>query len=347
MDFFKTAKKGIRIVLDIFILLYGVFYYVIFGKTREKAHLALIRFHCLSGGRTTDFFSWILGRFSKKINLDLFELNNVFLPEKTENEINHIVEKINHEGFYLFDEKCPEEIVDHLHHFALSQPCQIQVDGLNNANSMIFDPKNPKASRYIVPMDATLDDDVIQSMLVDKTLLKIAAKYLRSLPILDICQLWLSPAWSKEPSIEAAQKYHFDMDRIKWIKLFIYLVDVDENNGPHVFVKNTHRYDKRQNHLLKGGYVRLEDSEVESVFENQVIRVTGKRGTIFLADTRAFHKGLLPNLGYRGILQLEFTSSLFGSTYPSIDNVQVNNKELLKLLKIYPDMFPIVKSVRT
>ena len=32
--------------------------------------------------------------------------------------------------------------------------------------------------------------------------------------------------------------FHYDVDDFKFLKLFFYLNDVDENCGPHVYVKN-------------------------------------------------------------------------------------------------------------
>ena len=47
-------------------------------------------------------------------------------------------------------------------------------------------------------------------------------------------------AW-KGASSEAAQLFHFDMDRIRFLKVFIYLTDVGTENGPHVYVRGSHR----------------------------------------------------------------------------------------------------------
>ena len=46
---------------------------------------------------------------------------------------------------------------------------------------------------------------------------------------------------SKKADSEAAQMFHFDLDRIKWLKFFIYLTDVKINSGPHVYVSGTHK----------------------------------------------------------------------------------------------------------
>ena len=33
--------------------------------------------------------------------------------------------------------------------------------------------------------------------------------------------------------------YHYDIDGFKFVKIFFYLTEVNENDGPHVFIKNT------------------------------------------------------------------------------------------------------------
>lgn len=335
-------KKVVRFFLDINLFFYGCFYYWIFHKTPPKSYLAMIRLHCLSGGRMTDFFVFCLSKMRKKIEFDKLNLPEVFLSGRTEMEVSGIVEKIQENGYYIFDEKMPSKIMDHLYNIAMTSPCDLDDINTKRNKREFFDSKNPKASRYNVPTEVLLNDAIVQSIFLDKTLLNIASGYLKSLPILDICALWLSPAWAKEASVEAAQKYHFDMDRLKWIKFFVYLVDVDEKNGPHVFVKGTHKYDKRQNHLLKGGYVRLEDAEVENVFLDQVVKITGKRGTMFLADTRALHKGLLPSFGYRVAFQLEFTSSLFGGFYKKYENIHLKDEKLKEVFNSYPKIFPLI-----
>ena len=57
--------------------------------------------------------------------------------------------------------------------------------------------------------------------------------------------MWWSTARGKKPTIKSettnksAHFFHFDLDRPKWLKLFIYLSDVGNLNGPHIYIKNS------------------------------------------------------------------------------------------------------------
>ena len=110
--------------------------------------------------------------------------------------------------------------------------------------------------------------------------------------------------------------YHWDMDRLFFLKFFFYLTDVTPETGPHVFVAGSHgskppalRQDRR-----------YEDNEVTPHYAAEAIRtICGPRGTIFAADTRALHKGQPVVLGERLALQVEFAISKFGQNYRNAD----------------------------
>ena len=74
--------------------------------------------------------------------------------------------------------------------------------------------------------------------------------------------MWWSVAGNKQPDSAAAQLYHFDMDRIRWIKFFINLTDVTAENGPHCFIAGSQQTCGIPRHLLAKGYTRLSDEPV-------------------------------------------------------------------------------------
>lgn len=85
----------------------------------------------------------------------------------------------------------------------------------------------------------------------------------------------------------------------KQIKVFIYLNDVDERNGPLAYVECSHKiFDKIQNYL-KGDRTKRsrfsKGSDLE-IFEKNATKFTGKAGSILIADTSGRHAGL-PVLG--------------------------------------------------
>ncbi len=109
---------------------------------------------------------------------------------------------------------------------------------------------------------------------------------------------------------EHAQLFHRDKDDWRFVKLFVYLTDVDEDSGPHVFVPGSQRPRRREFASQR----RYRDDEVESVFGAGAERhFTGGRGTAFLENTFGLHKGLPPRRGERLIFQV--TYSLFPLLY--------------------------------
>jgi hypothetical protein len=68
----------------------------------------------------------------------------------------------------------------------------------------------------------------------------------------------------------------------------------------------------RMREMLSRGYVRISDEEIAQLFgvEN-VIELTGRKGTVIAVDTLGYHKGKAPQSGARLVAQLEFATPLF------------------------------------
>ena len=118
--------------------------------------------------------------------------------------------------------------------------------------------RKPLAPTYQFSEQTCLESPDIQNLCADPTFLAVSQAYLRSSPVLDIVTMWWSTAFSHEASSGAAQLYHFDMASLKWLKFFVYLTDVSAENGPHCFVKGSHRSGQPYS-LLRHLYSRLPD----------------------------------------------------------------------------------------
>jgi hypothetical protein len=81
------------------------------------------------------------------------------------------------------------------------------------------------------------------------------------------------------------QNFHRDIDDLRFVKLFCYLTDVDEESGPHVYLPGSHRANK----LTATG--RYQEEEVYQAF-GEPRRFTGPAGLTFLENTYGFHRGL-------------------------------------------------------
>ena len=138
----------------------------------------------------------------------------------------------------------------------------------------------------------------------------IAEKYLGCAPQFVGSQIW----WSY-PHLDATGKqtktplygFHYDIDDLKFLKIFFYLNDVDEDRGPHVIIGNTH---KKKNYFeIKNR--RLTDAVAVEKYGDQIKVIEGKAGEGFFEDTFCYHKGTHPNKR-RLLLQFEFAINDFG-----------------------------------
>jgi hypothetical protein len=147
----------------------------------------------------------------------------------------------------------------------------------------------------------------------DKMLSSVASIYLRTSIVVRDISFWRSfPTSTFEPSSESAQLFHFDLDELRWLKVFIYLTDVGPQNGPHVYIPSSHRPGSKPDHLLSRGYSRISDDDIEKYYPKDTWKsLCLPKGSIFFADTRCWHKGTPLYDGIRDILSIEYAPSFF------------------------------------
>ena len=82
---------------------------------------------------------------------------------------------------------------------------------------------------------------LIKNIAYDRTILNIAKNYFKTNPIVQSTQIWWTFSnidkdgqYINPPGNEFG--YHYDVDDFKFLKLFIYLSNVDEKSGPHYFI---------------------------------------------------------------------------------------------------------------
>ena len=141
----------------------------------------------------------------------------------------------------------------------------------------------------------------VEEVIYEKKILEIAKEYLGAEPIIDNCMIWISLPGNKDTSKDKIYGYHYDLDDFKFIKLFVYLNDVDKNTGPHTYIKKS-LHDKS---LYKSLRRRLSHKNIHNRYPNKEEILIGKKGTAFLEDTYGYHSGTLPKKN-RVILQCEY-----------------------------------------
>jgi len=300
----------------------------------------MIHLFCLSKGRSNDLLSFVIGKLKPGYH---FEKTSGILGDVGGEAQEAVVSSLRHQGYHVFKRRLPEDLCDRLLRYAMSHECRMSpMDGQSpdSARTVLYPRGKPETVRYDFPTQGLASNQDVQHLLADVSFAAIAQDYLGARPVIDVLSLWWSTDFSDRPDMESAQYYHFDMDRPKWLKFFIYLTDVSQGNGPHTFVAGSHRTGGIPSEILQKGYARLTDEEVEGQYARKdLIEFVAPRGTIIAEDTRGLHKGRHVVSGDRLVLQIQFSNTLFGGQYPStrMGNVICNELEIAK--HRYPDLY--------
>lgn len=161
-------------------------------------------------------------------------------------------------------------------------------------------------------LDQLAGQDFFRKLAFDSYFLSMAGAYLGCIPIHVQTNVWFSfPTFQEKNNLSTnAQMFHQDKEFAKFFKVFIYLTDVDENNGPHVFIEGSHIDEA---HTLGVPVTdRISDADITKYYAKERIKtLVGPVGTITFADTSGVHKGMTVRSGHRIMLQLEYASSLY------------------------------------
>ncbi len=251
-------------------------------------------------------------------------------------------------GYAILDTRLPQSTVDELAREFAQAPCTLTSDkgtSLTAGETVRVDLDAPLAEKYAVTTNALVQSDLVRSLLLDRGLLRIAQAYLGSAPIIDIITAWYSFP-SDTPSHEAAQVFHFDLDRIRWLKVFFLLTDQDLDTGAHIYVPGTQRDGGIDSRLLARGYARLEDDVVDQFHPRATWKtMEGKAGVILLEDTRGLHKGTNLVRDHRLMLQFEYAQSLFGHAAHLATTAlePVSDSHWQQMQAQYPETFAALK----
>jgi hypothetical protein len=268
--------------------------------------------HCRTNGRSTE----VLRRVMRQLKPPpaVIPAFNSVLGSFDAAKLNDISEQIRRDGYYVFPTLVPEAICQEIIEKARKTEGWTRWHGKGYETVPIFDPTHPITPRYVMPEAKIWQLLAYQRLVADPLFVNLSQSYFRGVSVLKDISLWWSPVTGSAPDEDAAQLFHFDYEPIPiWLKFFIYLTDVKPDTGPHVFVKGSHRLmHEKARALIRRGYVRISDEEIASTFgKENLVELTGRAGTVFVADTMGFHKGKLPETGDRVIAQIEYAMPLF------------------------------------
>lgn len=288
------------------------------GKSNsQKGYIAFRKLFVFTHGKSND-------SLSNEINNSIGKYETIdkkgILENYTSEQIKNAIDEMIQNGYHIFDIELDTETLNEIYQYAATTP--VSYMNTNNDNQeyssekILFDSTNPISPRYEFTQNEILKCNALQKLIFDSSFLNFAQEYLGCKPILDLVAFWWSAPFGGKAKNAAAQMYHFDLDRIKFMKFFFYITDVNTNTGPHCYVKGSHG--KLPKQINRDG--RFEDFEIEKIYgKENLIEINGKKGSIIAVDTRGFHKGKELIEGKRLLFQIQYTNSLFGQTYPAIN----------------------------
>jgi len=239
---------------------------------------------------------WIINLKTKAIGKTKLENKKSFFI-KNENKEEHI-KNLSKDGYTILDFKLSSEIVESIVKYSEEIKCY---DDYNDPTKPI-NIKNIPIETHVANYrrDQLVQFKKIMDIANDQSILQVVQEFLGAKPTISNLNMWWSFGGRKQA--EHAQLFHRDMDDWRFCKLFIYLTDVNEKSGPHIYVK----YSSTSAKLRK--IKRYSDSEVEGTFGQQNVKTfIAPKGTAFIVDTYGFHKGLLPERENRLLLQIQYS----------------------------------------
>jgi len=311
----SPMKSFLRIRADKVRVWAGLARYLLGGGMTLSGRQAALRLHCATNGRFTESMAPLLRRMRPPRPT---HAATGFLGTLSADKLENIAESIRRDGFYVFENRLPESLVEDLTQFATGRPCFVPGLSKSPGEHYVPDISAPLGKKYSVVEDEIIRSQAMQQLMADPSFLAVSETYLRTHPMMADVTLWWSAVHPGNAAEDAGQYYHFDFDTPPgWLMFFFYLTDVDSSHGPHMFVRGSHRPGHPAAAQLRArGYQRIEDREIEAAFgKENIVEILGRRGTILAVDTRGFHKGKPLEQGSRLMSQLIFTYPQFAGAH--------------------------------
>jgi len=310
--------KLLRLFFKPFIFIFGYIYFLVFKKNFYFVYQSYVATYCATSGFVSQLLSSLISLINK-----IFSKN-----KKTSQELIDISNQLKKKGYVIFEKKIKEDLLLELINLTKELKCNYSKYDLKSPR-VIFNDKIHFEPSYYYDQLELLNQKAVKDVIKFLMNLNISDAYFDSKSYLMAVNMWWSTVGEKSDTY-SAQEFHFDLDSIKWLKYFIYLTDVTPESGPHVYVEGSHKSFSKPYSLLKKGYARIKDDEIEDHFGKEKIhKIIGKKGTLVVGDTSCFHKGMVPKKNSRLIFEITLSNSLFRN--PSILDINqiffhLNNK---------------------
>lgn len=244
-----------------------------------------------------------------------------FLLAKIEKKIFKLF-YISSKTFFLNKINKNDELYIQLEKYGNTEPFQIRSLEENKEiiikyfkNQKIFNDKNPNSKFLVDERDPNLEVGYFDYQITarcphifeivnDERLITTLSTYFDGPYKLDYISTWWSFKNLAMNPKEKTQYFHRDLDNFNFVKLFIYLTDVDEENGAHEYIRFSHK-NKIENEISTKA-VSL-DKLSSSIQKGNLYKFIGKSGSATLENTFGLHRGSTPKTKDRLMIAMAFS----------------------------------------
>ena len=258
-------------------------------------------------------FEVIRNQIKVKKNDNYNQLTSLFF-ENNNFKFKNIVEDLNlngHSNIYKLDKDFKKDLLQlalQSENFDLNKINhsknidQLKKGKNEDIESYILRLRNIGISRLTTTINLN-ESNKLTEFITAPEILNLAIKYLNTNKISINATFFISNSLeiSEQEKYKNEQYFHWDNDFTKFFKMYIYLSDVDLDNGPHVFVPGTHKHKKFSNKLCR----LYSDKDITNNY-SKVKKFIGSFGSVFFVDGYGIHKGELPKKKYRLMMNIHF-----------------------------------------
>ncbi len=234
------------------------------------------------------------------------EIVNSYIPQiETCHDLEH-EKNLKSNGFTIIENFFTEEEVDFVLNLIKDAPgynYHIAANSYNQESRTLENMGDWNILSY--KPDVFLKSSEMMQKFINKKFVSLAQSYFGCFPTFYSINCMASQFTGVEFK---TQHIHRDYDDFKFLSFFVYLKDIDTNNGPHMYFAGT-----------QNG----ETSDLEPV------EIIGKRGTGVVADTYGLHYGKPLNEKDRILLWFRFGLSLNKIHYKNQDHLFAQDEDLL------------------
>jgi hypothetical protein len=274
--------------------------------------------------RQCDYQGSVLVSRALSLFFDRYDLTGV--PAYDDGFVTENTRALGTDGYVLLPRFVSAEQCDRIVEFLSRQDVVFREDP-GGALHRGYSAESVEATRAnvcrVVDQSALLSCPDISNLVFNPNFIALAQNFLGAPPVHTQVNAWWSVAYSqdREHLSAAAQKFHQDRDFIKFLKIFIYLTDVDADSGPHEFIAGSN-VDYAAFYGPYRASKRRTDEELLARYGRERLRsFTAPRGSVLIEDTSGYHKGAPVRSGHRMLLQIEYVSSLYSSPRLGLSSV--------------------------